>query len=129
MPPHARSAASEGPGLLYGADSQPRDKPVEEEVVDDGDGKAGQQARRHQRAPVVDVTPDERDGHAHAHLILFTGRMDGGPDTKLLVTHGSAKIHTGSRTGIRSGSTIRPEAPTRPTPSDLNPKSTPLKSQ
>src|SRR5258708_40157961 len=51
--------AHAGQPLLYRAHGESRDKPVEEKVVHDGDGDAGDEAGGHQRAPGGDVAAHE----------------------------------------------------------------------
>ena len=56
--------------LLDGADGEPGDKAVEEHIVQQGDGQAGDQAGSHQRAPVIHVAAHQKSGHANAdHLV------------------------------------------------------------
>src|ERR1700688_3340226 len=63
--------------LLYGADGEAGDETVEEEVVEEGYGQAGDEACRHQGAPVVDVAADEKDGDARADHLVGFGRDEG----------------------------------------------------
>lgn len=44
-------------GLLDSSDGEAGDEAVEEQVVEEGDGQAGNQACGHERAPVINVTP------------------------------------------------------------------------
>src|SRR2546421_6668832 len=54
---HIASASSHIPvnPLFDGTNSKAGDEAIEKEIVDDGDGDAGDEAGGHQRAPVVDV--------------------------------------------------------------------------
>src|SRR3989442_14645807 len=55
---------------LQGSGGETGDETVNEEVVDHGDGDAGDQTRGHERAPVEDVAADQRHGHTQAHRHL-----------------------------------------------------------
>src|SRR3989442_13284264 len=61
--PGARRPADGSPQrisrLLDGADREPGDEPIDEEVVEDGDGHAGDEAAGHDRAPEVDGSVHE----------------------------------------------------------------------
>src|SRR5712664_3934713 len=63
--------------LFDGPNSKSRDKPIEEEIVDDGDGDAGDQAGGHQRAPVIHVAAHQRHRHADAHGHALDGGDEG----------------------------------------------------
>src|SRR5713101_12295 len=47
-----------------------RDELVQEEVVHDGHRHADQQRPRHQRAPEIDVAPNQLGGHPEGHRLL-----------------------------------------------------------
>src|SRR5262249_8440601 len=68
------STCSATPWSLHGSHREAGDEAVEEEVVEDGDRHAGDEAGRHQRAPVVDVAADQRDGHPDTDGHLLDGR-------------------------------------------------------
>src|SRR5271155_3849558 len=56
--------------LLDGADGEAGDEAVEEEIVEEGDRQAGNEASGHERAPIIDVAANQENGDAGAnHLI------------------------------------------------------------
>src|SRR6266850_1930107 len=61
---------------LHSAGGEARDVVVEEPDVDGDDRHAGQDGARHQRAPVIDVAPDEVRGHAHHRRLVAALRHE-----------------------------------------------------
>jgi hypothetical protein len=71
----AQQVHAAGSGLckklsLYGPHRKPGDKPVQEKIVDERNRQAGYQAGSHQRAPEINVAPNEEDRNSHTHHLL-----------------------------------------------------------
>src|SRR5207249_2317428 len=59
--------------LLHGADGEARNKTIDEQIVDDCDRQAGDQAGSHHRAPEIHVAADQKSRHPDAHGIAPRG--------------------------------------------------------
>ena len=51
-----------GSPLLDSSHRKAGDKPIQEKIVQDGNGHAGDEARGHQRAPEIDIAAYEKGG-------------------------------------------------------------------
>src|SRR5438132_5766290 len=97
--------------LLYRAHGESRDKPVEEEVVDNGDGDAGDEAGGHQRAPVVDVAAHQGDGHADADRHALHGGDEGEAVDELLDHQREREDHDREQAGHGQRQDDAPDGP------------------
>src|SRR5215831_548986 len=62
---------------LHRAHRKPGNEPVQEQIVDKCNWQAGDQARRHQRAPEVNVTTHQENWNAHTDHLLRLWRDKG----------------------------------------------------
>src|SRR5678816_4093839 len=73
----------------------PRDELVKKQVVDDRHRNADQQRAGHQRAPEIDVAPDQLGSHAQRHRLLVGDGDEGQRIEKVLHRQRERKDHGG----------------------------------
>src|SRR5262245_44355436 len=77
--------------LLDGAHGEAGDKAIYEEIIEDGDGNAGDETAGHEGAPEVYVTVDQESGYADAHGHVSHRRDEGHSIDELLHHEGEAE--------------------------------------
>src|ERR1041384_2046166 len=87
--------------LLPRSDRKPRNKSIDDQVVEDRDGDAGDEAAGHERAPEVDVAVDEEGRHADADGEVARGGDEGDGVDELLEHEGEAEDRDGEDAGGR----------------------------
>ena len=73
---------------LHGSYRKSGDKTIKEQVIQESNGKTGDQTGSHQRSPEIDVAPNQEDGNADTHHLLDRERIE-------LLKHGAVVVNTG----------------------------------
>src|SRR5437588_7384343 len=60
--------------LLHCADGKAGDKAVEEKIVKNGYGQAGDETGGHERSPKINVAPNKEDRNPYAHHLICLRR-------------------------------------------------------
>src|ERR1051325_6908328 len=88
--------------LLHRSHREPCDESIHDQVVEDRDGDAGDEAAGHERAPEVDVAVDEEGRHADADGEVARGGDEGDGVDELLEHEGEAEDRDGEYAGGRN---------------------------
>src|SRR2546422_8142559 len=104
--------------LVDGADGEAGDEAIEEEIVNDRQRHAGDETCRHQRPPVIHVTPHERYRYTHADGHPFDRRDEGQAVDELLDGEGEGEDHDGQEPRHGQGEDDAPDGPEAAAPVD-----------
>ncbi len=112
MPDALRSRiGDDSPGLLDSACGEAGDEAIHEEVIENGDGNAGDEAASHEGSPKVYITVDQESGHAHAHCKVSHGGNERHSIDELLHREGEAEDRDSEYPGERDGDDYTDKGP------------------